>query len=77
MLKKIDPTKVFDDIKEQRDRYNRMKPKKTLDTTAVAAFAVSTLCDNPLYVNVLKFHPNKADITSADLKVLAETFANS
>lgn len=51
-----------------------MKPKRPLDTTTAAAFAVTALCDNPLYGNLLILHLDMHDITFAGLKVLIRKY---
>lgn len=43
---KMDPAKIFENIKEYWDGYNHMRPKEPLDTSIVATFAVTVLCDN-------------------------------
>lgn len=65
----MDLAKKIDDIKEQWDKFNMMKPKRPLGATTVAAFAVASLCDNPQCANLLIVYPDKDDILFADLKV--------
>lgn len=63
-------SKVFADVKEKWVRYHQMNPTKPLDTTTVAAVAVTALCDDPLYANLIIVHPDMDDITFADFKLL-------
>lgn len=71
---KTDPTKTADHIRENWDCYNRVKRKRPLDTTTVAAFTVTALCDDPLYANLLILHPDMDDVIFADLKVIVMNF---
>lgn len=47
-----------------------MKPKKPLDTTTIAVFALTILSDDKLYENILVRHHEMNDITFVDHKVM-------
>lgn len=67
---RTDLTKAVDDIKEQWDCYNMMRPPTPLDTAIVTVFAVMALCDNLMYAYLLILHPDMDDIVFASMKVL-------
>lgn len=53
-----DPTATFDNIKEQRDRFSRMKLTKTLDATSVrCCIRGNSSVWQSLYANVLILYP--------------------
>lgn len=69
-IRTIDLMKMFGDIKQHVERYNRMKPKNHVDTDTVATFAVSAFCDNPAYGNSLIIQPDTDDVPFDNPKVI-------